>query len=230
MEQQDRQQVSKIQAIIIIILIIIAINIGLLNYVLFFAPPKPTSLSTNPLVQQSAEMDKNQSSPVASPSSKIVDSCYPYSCVDLIKQATGSSFLSTKISATPTPTGSLGSNIKEYFVPLGSGEISTDTYTDVAGVGAYIDSTKYGKIKTVTFEVSMHIPTSNGRVYAVISNDTDKHILLSSEVSMEGDTSKLLISSPVQLDSGNKLYKVQMKNTLRATSLLDQARIHIILE
>ena len=113
-------------------------------------------------------------------------------------------------------------------MPFGSGETISDTWQDVPGLQVYIDSTKYEKIKTVTFEAAMRIPTANGIVYAQLYNATDSHPVWFSEVSMEGSTSKLLVSSPITLDAGNKLYKVQMKTTLKYQSLLDSARVHII--
>ena len=164
---------------------------------------------------------------VGSPSAqaKIIDSCYPYSCIDLIRQATASAATKEEtVIATTT------SDAKEYYIPLGSGQTTSNQWQDVNGLQAYIDSSKYGKIKSVTFEVSMRIPTANGRVYAQLFNATDNHPVWFSEVSMEGSASQLLTSSPIALDLGNKLYKVQMKTTLQYQSVLDLARVHIITE
>lgn len=160
--------------------------------------------------------------PETAPTSTLRDSCYPDSCVDLIKQAT-SSLTPKKQTATQST-----SSANEFYVPFGNGETISEQWQDVPGLQAYIDSSKYGKIKTATFEAAMRIPTANGRVYAQLYNVTDSHPVWFSEVSMEGNTSKLVISSPIALDTGNKLYKVQMKTTLKYLSILDQARVHII--
>lgn len=161
----------------------------------------------------------------ATPASTVRDSCYPYSCIDLIKQATSSSSPTTQPATKTTTTTSA---TKEFYIPFGDGETKSSEYEDIAGLEAYIDSTKYGKIKTVTFEASLRIPTANGRVYAQLYNVTDKHPVWFSEISAEGNKSQLVISSPITLDLGNKLYRVQMRTTLEYQSLLESARVHII--
>jgi hypothetical protein len=47
-------------------------------------------------------------------------------------------------------------------------------------------------------------------------------------MTMSGAGPELFISSGVTLDSGNKLYQVQMKSQLGATTNLLQARVHIV--
>lgn len=156
----------------------------------------------------------------------IIDSCYPYSCVDLIRQATASSAIQDSPETLPV----VSSGTREYYVPFGSGETKSDQYEDVPGLAVNIDSLKYGRIKKATFEASLRIPTGNGKVYVQLFNATDKHPVWFSEVSSEGSVSNLLISSPITLDTGEKLYKVQMKTTLKYQSIVDQSRVHIIAE
>lgn len=119
------------------------------------------------------------------------------------------------------------SQVKEYFISFGSGSNNTEDWADVTSLQVYIDSTQYGKIKSVTFEASVRIPTGNEVAYARLYNVTDKHPVWFSEVSLEGGAPKLLISQPVTLDPGSKLYQVQMKTSLKYTAILDQARLHI---
>ena len=137
-------------------------------------------------------------------------------------------------SAKKTPASSAAkttvdavSQTKEFFVPFGSGSNATSDWEDVPGLKAYIDSTKYSSIKTVVLEASVRIPTGNEKAYVRLFNETDKHPVWFSDVSLEGGTAQLLVSSPITLDSGNKLYKVQMKTSLKFNAILDQARIHI---
>ena len=94
------------------------------------------------------------------------------------------------------------------------------------GVAAYIDSRLYGKVKKVMFEASVSVPSGTASVR--LFNATDKHPVWYSELSMSGSGPELLVSSPIFLDSGNKLYQVQMKSQLGATTNLLQARVHII--
>ena len=152
----------------------------------------------------------------------------PVACIDQIYEATASA----SVKKTPSPTvakttTSITSQTKEFFVPFGSGSNATSDWEDVPGLKAYIDSTKYSSIKSVVFEASVRIPTGNEVAFVRLFNETDKHPVWFSEVSLEGGEAKLLVSSPITLDTGNKLYKVQMKTSLKFTAILDQTRIHI---
>jgi|SRR3989344_2531087 len=169
----------------------------------------------------------------------VVDNLCPNSCLDKISEATESiktiqaqvneinkqkQTVSNQNQSQQTVTSS---QVKEYFIAFGSGSNNTEDWADVSGLQVYVDSTQYGKIKSVTFEASMRIPTGNEVAYARLFNVTDKHPVWFSEVSLEGGTPQLLISQPVAFDSGRKLYQVQMKTSLKYTAILDQARLHI---
>jgi hypothetical protein len=166
----------------------------------------------------------------------------PNSCLNQIYQATSSSkvipqttTLTTSIAtpvATSTPTiiPTLASQVKEFFIPFGSGTNSSDDWGDVAGLKASIDSSNYSQIKSIVFEVSISVPAGNQTTYARLFNETDKHPVWFSDVSLDGETPQLLISKPITLDSGNKTYKVQMKTSLKYQAILNQARIHIIIK
>lgn len=176
----------------------------------------------------------------SSPKTSILDLSCPASCTSQIYQATSSIKLAQSTptispSATPTPLPMLTAAptaqpvfiVKEFFVPLGSGSSSASDWTDIGGVSAYVDSNQYGQIKNVVFEASVHIPTGNETAYVRLYNATDKHPVWYSDVSIEGGIGKLLTSKSISLDSGNKLYQVQMKTSLSYPAILDQARIHI---
>lgn len=174
-----------------------------------------------------------------SPSPKADEGTCPNACISQIKQATSSQTL-LELSITPSPTkktvtqqsqtvsqSQTTSSAKEFFVPFGTGSSSDDDWTDISGMQAYVDSSQYGKLKSVVFEVSLRIPTGNQVAYARLYNATDKHPVWFSEVSLEGGTPKLVVSQPITLDEGNKLYQVQMKTSLKYTAIIDQARLHI---
>jgi len=135
----------------------------------------------------------------------------------------------TRTAFTSIPSSST-SQAKEYFVPLGSGSTKASDWTDIPGMSATIDSTNYSKIKSVTFQISLRIPTANGTVYARLFNKTDQHPVWFSEVSSEGPISTIKQASSITLDSGSKLYQVQMKNTLQYESIADSAQIKITLQ
>jgi len=145
-------------------------------------------------------------------------------CVSKIYEATTSG---SKTILNKTVQNLQGSSVKEYFIPLGSGSFSGADWGDVAGVQAAIDSTRYGTIKSVVFEPSVHIPTGNETAYIRLYNVTDKHPVWFSDVSINGGTPQLLFSQPITLDPGVKTYQVQIKTSLNYPAVLDQARIHI---
>ena len=172
----------------------------------------------------------------------IVSNVCPASCLSAISNATKEAALSVKPTfppaggPTPTPTSVpptqapvSSSSVKEFFVPFGTGSNSSDDWQDVGGLKATIDSANYGSIKTVAFEASVRIPTGNETAYVRLYNVTDKHPVWFSDVSLEGGTPALLISKPITLDTGNKIYQVQMKTSLKYQAFLDQSRLHIII-
>lgn len=156
----------------------------------------------------------------------------PQSCISEIRQAAVLNKSST-VTPAPSPTAlplqnSNSSQTKEYYVPFGSGSGSSADWQDVPGLQASIDSNAYGSIKSVKFEASLHIPNGNQTVSVRLYNSTDNHPVWNSEVNFNGNiNSMLVVSSNVNLDSGNKLYKVQMKTQLQFQAILDQSRLHI---
>ena len=135
----------------------------------------------------------------------------PTACIDYINQA------SIHASAS-----------KEFFVPLGTGTNQSDDWQDIEGAAGYIDSTNYINIKKATFEATVENPNTAQTSYVRLFNATDRHPVWFSEMKMEGSGPQLLVSSPVILDPGQKLYKVQMRAQLKAVTKLVQARIHIL--
>lgn len=135
----------------------------------------------------------------------------PTACINLIQKSTFAS-----------------SSVKEFYVPLGSGTNTTSDFSDVIGAQASVDSTTYGKIKKVTFEATLQVPAGSQTSYVRLFNATDKHPVWFSEMRMVTSGPQLLISTPITLDNGNKIYQVQMKSQLGILTNLNQARIHII--
>jgi hypothetical protein len=157
----------------------------------------------------------------------------PDACLSKIREiaATSSTGIATGTISTPTPATiptKAASTVSEFFVPFGSGSGSSVDWQDVPGLLATIDTANYSKNKTVTFEISLRIPTGNQIVYARLFNVTDKHPVWFSDVSLEGGTPDLVTSSPITLDTGNKTYQVQLKNSLGFLSFIDQSRLRIV--
>ena len=134
-------------------------------------------------------------------------------------------------SSTPIKTPTVyqaASTTKEYYVPFGSGSGSSSDWQDVSGLQAYVNSASYGNIKTVIFEASLHIPNGNETASVRLYNATDNHPVWNSQVDFNGNSLSVFLSSnQFALDSGNKLYKVQMLTQLQYPAVLDQSRLHI---
>lgn len=151
----------------------------------------------------------------------------PKSCIQEINIATSSIKLSPAVTVVQS-VKSDSSQVKEFFVPIGSGTNSTDDWEDVPGLQVSVDSNQYGKIKKAVFEATVRVPTLDQWVKVRLYNVTDKHAVWPSEVNFTiGSQPSLLISQLFTLDSGVKTYQVQMKTQIKHPSYLDQSRIHI---
>lgn len=161
----------------------------------------------------------------------LLTSTCPKNCLEEIAKATVSFTLKNPSPSpvlSPSPSPSLRPETKEFYIPLGAGSVAAQDWADVPSAEAYIDPVNYGKIKSVTFEALLKVPTGNGKVYARLYNVNDKLGIFESEVLAEGSTGMRVESSKINLSSGNKLYRVQMKNTLGVESLLELGRIKIV--
>lgn len=199
-----------------------------LKWGIIFAAALELTILVNLIILDIAVFSKRGTKEVltTSASPKCEETCIK-EIQDSVQAAVAALPLPTPITVAKTTVRTVGSNVKEFFVPLGSGSTQNDQWEDITGAEAYIDTNSYSSINTVYFEVSMKIPTKNGTVYARLYNVTDKHPVWFSEVSTDSDTSKF-VASQIKLDPGNKQYRVQMKTTLKYTSLLDFARVKII--
>lgn len=168
------------------------------------------------------------------PSTPAQNVC-PQGCITQINQALASTKpVVLSPTATPAPVNNqpplqnTAGQVKEYYVPFGSGSGSSTDWQDVAGLSASVDSAAYGNIKSVKFEASLHIPTGNETASVRLFNSTDGHPVWNSELNFNGNTNSVLLVSPsVSLDSGSKTYKVQLKTQLQYSAVLDQSRLHI---
>lgn len=164
----------------------------------------------------------------------------PYSCMSAIAEVKKSIAQITPAPAIaviapngdiyPRNTSSTSSEAREFIIQFGAGKTLSKDWEDIPGLNANIDSTNYRKIKSVQFEASMRIPTANGQMYVRLFNKTDGHPVWFSEVTTESATSVLKQSPNITLDSGNKLYQVQVRTSLSFESILDSSRIKIVLE
>lgn len=204
---------SPFKFFVIFFIFLILLNLIYID-ILTFKGPKSDIIPATPLAQK--------------PIQKENDIC-PQSCVSQIYEATASYKLATTPAITSIDT-KVSSKVKEFFISFGSGLNSSSDWQDVEALQAYVDSANYEDLKSMVFEASVHVPTGNQTASVRLFNATDKHPVWFSEVLFNGGGNpQFLISKPIKLDEGNKLYKVQMKTELQFKAVLDQARIHIII-
>lgn len=207
------ERFSPFKFFVIFFMFLILLNLISIDF-LTFKGPKLDVVPTPPPIQKTV--------------SKENDIC-PQSCVSQIQEATASYKLSTQSSTVVSKEAPASKGVKEFFIPFGAGSSSSSDWQDVEALQAYVDSANYGDLKSVVFEASVHVPTGNQTASVRLFNATDKHPVWFSEVLFNGGGSpQFLISKPITLDEGNKLYKVQMKTELQFKAILDQSRIHII--
>lgn len=200
----------------IVVIFFIFANLAFLNFWVFVEKQKEKAA----VIVNTAVSEKSE--PTASTCGEdCVKDIY-----ESIYQATTSSTIKNT-TAKESTTSTTSQTEQETIISIGPGTTMAEDWTDVSGLQVEIDTTKYAKIKKVVFEAYLRIPTGNQVAYARLFNVTDKHPVWFSEVSLEGGTPKLLTSQPITLDSGSKVYQVQMKTSLKFLTYLDSSRIRI---
>lgn len=205
---------SRKQAIFLTVLIFLFLaNLAFLDFTIFFHRQRSFPSQSTVTPTPTGSFEKNESCPT--------------DCLEVINEATKAALAQISPYPALAPVVVSGDKTNEFFVSLGGGSTRAREWEDLSGLEAYIDSSKYGKIKETVFEAGVSIPNGNQKAYVRLFNVTDKHPVWFSEVWLEGGTPQLLVSEPITLDRGKKLYRVQMKTSLRHLAVLTQARVKI---
>lgn len=135
-------------------------------------------------------------------------------------------------TSNPVNTNATNVNpqVKDYYIPLGSGTVQSQQWMSVPGVQATVDFGDYQNIQSVLFEASISLPAASQTVSVQLFDVTDNQPVWNSTMSTNGASSQYLVSQPLIYETGLKTYQVQMQNQLLAPATLVQSRIHIILE
>ena len=207
------------QTSILILMIIFAINLLILDIKIFSQPAiKISDVAT-------------EVTPVVNLSSITSDSANlfcPSSCISLIDKATQSANIGSVPEALETLPQTQPIIEREYYIPLGNGSTDKSSWDNQTATETIVNPGNYGRIKEAYFIASFKNPTQNGIAEAQLYNVTDKHPVWGSHVIMNGPLSQTISSGKIQLDSGNKLYRVQLKSSLNFPISLENAKIRII--
>jgi hypothetical protein len=137
---------------------------------------------------------------------------------------------STPTTAPAQNTSVVNPQVKDYFIPLGSGTVQSQEWTNVPGVEATVDFGDYQNIQSVLFEASISLPAAAQTVSVQLFNVTANQPVWNSMMSTNGSQTQYLVSQPLIYTPGLNTYQVQMQTQLLAPATLVQSRIHIILE
>lgn len=214
--------------LVYILLGILALNIVVLDYVTFFGKPKQIiqniSLGSSTPILGSAPTQDTASTPQQQVAAAPNAAC-PVTCMDAIKTATTSVKVTPTVAPTTAPVAAPSGGSNEFFVPFGAATgASQGSFTNVGGLQAYVNMSEYSNVSTVVFEVTVG---GSGIVTVQLYDATDGYVIPNSTVTMPGGSPQLLVSSPVTLPPGNKLYQVQVQTQLNAPAIINQARLHI---
>ena len=199
----------------VLLLFLIAINLIILDFKVFSPPPKISDIAifisptpaTSDLSKKNYPQGSNSASIFPSPSSPPVSP----------NNSNSSNFLT---SNTPA----------EYYIPLGGGTTSQNTYQDLTTTDTLIDTSGYGNITSAYFVAGLSNPTQNGFVQAQLYNVTDKHPVWNSTITLNNSASGTITSNPITLDSGPKLYRIQLLSSLQYPGTIENAKIRIVTE
>lgn len=190
-------------------LLLLTANVVMLDLMVFFGRTiRPSELAATTI--------RVTATPTPTPAGTCSPSCEAE--IDALEQR-----LDTLTIGSP----SVANTAKEYYITMGSGTTKSNSWQELAGVEAVVDTTNYPPIKSVTFEVYLKIPTANGKVYAKLYNVTDKHDVWFSEVSSEGPTLTKK-EATITLEQGAKTYRVMGLSTLKYDANIENARLRII--
>lgn len=209
---------------VVVVLAIIAGNMLYLDWRMLVTPRQ---IVQNINVGDSSALQNLPSNNPNNTQTTSAQNACPVACLGVIKEATASVKPVTQVINNTQSQAATASVAQEYFIPLGSGSSSSQSWTNLGGVAANVDMSQYPNVRSVLFEVTGYIPTGNEQIWIQLYNATDGYVIPGSQVTMSGGTAQLLTSGNLSLPSGSKLYQVQMQTQLTYPAIVQQARLHI---
>lgn len=209
--------------VVLLVIFVLFLDLAFLNYKILFAAE-----SFQARLDQEVGLPTTATEKDVKTLAQAADNCGP-ACQNQINKAVGGALTAKSAVSGSNNTSNNSSQVQEYFVPLGAGVVSSTSWQTIQGLQATIDGNAYGSIQTVTFEISVNVPTGNETANFQLYNSTLNHPVWFSNVTFTGGSnSQLLVSSPITLDSGSNLYTVQAQTQLQYPAYITQARVHII--
>lgn len=215
---------SILSKIVIAIFLVALLDLVFINWWLLH---KSTSEA---VVGQVADVVKNQNG-------IVVNSPTPLPSPSPVEKAisNSSSISDQKIVSSPVPSPTPQTVVqtanKEIFIPMGSGQTKSGSFTDLSGVEITIDTSKYIDIDYVVFEASVWVDGGNGRAWAQVKNVNDNNPFIESQITNPTSTPTFKSSGRIPVPAGAKTYRVQAKTDLTDYAAhVENAHLKIVLK
>lgn len=218
-----------------VLTLFLAINIGVLYYIIFFGQVASLSHRIDVIDQRLSSLIKRDT-PVTEPEVKSGDLIVlsEQQKKELVQLAvneigTGSSISSDQPTDSEDEADETSRTLnKEWYIPLGQAHIKTadNTWTTVP-LEVEFDPGHYLEIQGIRFEAGLKIPTGNGMVQARLFDSVTGAIGLS-EISSTSTTGEFVMTNTFPLSSGKRKLSVQMRTSMDYDGYLENARIRVI--
>lgn len=205
---------------------IILLNVGLLNWYLFSGKKTEELSSSRPQEQISVVREGCDTDCI----NRLIDakiSVLPTSTQTVIEKET------VVVEATPTPrpqpTTAAAKTTRIEYVSLPSGEASGLDWTSFSA-SKWIDTALYGELVSATWEGWIEIPGGSGIGYARLYDATNERAVDGSEVKLQNTLKSSFYSGNLSIWRGQNQYFIQTKSSGGGTVKVYSARIKLVVK
>lgn len=209
------------RAVVILVFILAVVNIAVLDVLWVTREETPvTKQEITNIIRETA----------VAGSTETTNTACADSCLTAIKEATAEATAATPSPQSTTASSPSSGSLREYFVTIATGSFnSTNEFKDVPGAQVTVDGSGYGTIQKAVFEATVNTPSGDQDVRLRLYNVTDDRPVWYSDLFFpSGSDTRFLVTQPITLEPGNRIYQVQMQTQYGTNVDLDVARIHIM--
>lgn len=166
---------------------------------------------------------------------EYVDRCGT-ECQKYIDESLKSQIQSSKALPTPSSTVVYKTTPKakvrsvQYVTIPGSGFTLSNDWTGISGTDFYFNTADYPGLVEIYLEGNMRLLNGNGKAYGRLFDATHNIGVQGSELETTNQTTTVVTSGKVTFWSGKNLIRVQLKSLTADTSILDSARLRIVVD
>jgi hypothetical protein len=190
---------------------------------------------TQSRTREKSKMSQCDFSRLLTPEREIDEKICPQSCVNLVKEATSSAQATSGAISAPkvyvttiVQPAPIENPLKEYIINFGASVWTASDWQSVPDLIKTVNLSNYNNVENIYFEVVAHLSNENTKGFVRLYNNSDKKIVSGSEVNFNSMKCQPATSVPINLESYNKEYQIQVKSTEGATFYIDSARLRIV--